>query len=389
MKKTSIISTLIIFVLISSLQLNAQSESSINFNGSGGKVTVPGSVPGSITEGSWGAWVKFDAFGSTYQRIIYKQSNIELFLYNPLKRFEAEIVVNNVRHEVFTDSSTFNIDTAQWYHVMVTYDTTDFKIYVDGDLKATNSTPQGPITGQFGNWGIGASPTSSSSSFSGEIDEVTLFNRALNISEIQSLICQQIDVSDAIYADLVAYYKFDENSGITTTDEVNANDGTLLTGANWTTQGMPNFKPQILMSGNTLSSNITGISYQWYLNGNALPNDTNISITPQTSGNYQVEVLSDFGCLGMSDIEAVVVTGLDYVINSNNQLIYPNPSNGIVSFTETKNIASVNFIDVMGKTVYTTSNTALIDISQLNSGMYFVKIICRDNSESMHKLYLE
>jgi len=69
--------------------------------------------------------------------------------------------------------------------------------------------------------------------------------------------------------------------------------------------------------------------------------------------------------------------------------IYPNPSNGIVNFTKTKNIASVHFIDIMGKTVYSTTSTTFIDITHLNSGLYFVKTISKNNNVTVHKLYLQ
>ena len=82
-------------------------------------------------------------------------------------------------------------------------------------------------------------------------------------------------------------------------------------------------------------------------------------------------------------------TGISDNFINNQVSIYPNPSNGTVSFTEQKNIARIYFIDVMGKTVYTTTNTELIDISQLSSGLYFVKTISKNNSVSVHKLYLQ
>jgi concanavalin A-like lectin/glucanase superfamily protein/type IX secretion system substrate protein len=366
----------------------SQSVSSLNLNGAGGKVTVPSSAAADIAEGSFGAWVKFNAFGSTYQRIIYKEGLVELFYYEPLKRFEAEIVVNSVRHEVYTDSTTFTIDTAQWYHIMVTYDTTDFKIYVDGNLESTNSTPQGTIDSQPNSWGIGASPSSGAWSFNGEIDEVTLFGRALNSSEVPSLICNQIDVANPLYADLVAYYKFDENTGTTTTDEINANDGNLNSGVTWTVQGMPNFKPQVLVNVNTLSSNINGVSYQWYYNGSPLASDTNNTHAAQNNGDYQVEVLSKFGCLGMSDIETVVITSINEVIGINNQVIYPNPSSGIVNISNTNDLVAITFIDVAGRVVHSTKNTSSINISHLKPGVYFVKITDTNKKVTTHKLYL-
>jgi len=388
MKKTSIILTLILFALTSPLQINAQSTSSILFDGTEGKVTFPNSASTNISEGSYGAWIRLNASPNQFQRIIYRQG-IELFYYPALNKFRAEIVLDGGFLAVQTNN-VLSIDTAHWYHLMVTYDTTELKIYVDGNLNNSISDSFGAISTNSNDWGIGASPSSSIHSFNGEIDEVMIFDRALFPSEIKDLVCQQVDSSDAIYSDLVAYYKFDENTGSITTDEINGNDATLLSGTSWSVQGMPNFiEPQIDVNGNVLSSSVTGLSYQWYLNGSALPSDTNIFIIPQANGNYQVEVLYEFGCLWMSDIESVTVIGIEEITNLNNQTIYPNPSNGVVSFTKAKNIASVHFIDVMGKTIYSTSNTTLIDISQLKSGLYLVKTIGKNNRVTLHKLYLQ
>lgn len=366
----------------------SQSSTALDLNGSGAMVSVPGSAATDLSQGSWGAWVKFDAFGSSYQRIIYKESLLELFYFEGAKRFEAEIVVNGIRYEVFTDSVTFPIDTAQWYHLMVTYDTNDFSMYVNGELKSTNSTPQGPIDSQPNQWGIGASPSSGAWSFNGNIDEVTLFNRALTVIEIQGMICNQIETVDPIYSDLVAYYKMDDSTGIVATEEISATNGTLNAGAVWIIPGMPYFKPQVLVNANVLSSSLTGSAYQWYLNGSPISGATLVNYTATVSGNYQVEVLSEFGCLGMSDMEAVVISGVEDIEVNEDYSIYPNPSNGIVHISNPDIITAVQFIDLSGRLVFETSDAESINISQLNPGIYFVRAITTSNKLHIHKLVL-
>ncbi len=367
--------------------IGGQSTSALEFNGSGGRVIVPGSAAADISEGSYGAWVKFNAFNSTYQRIIYKEANVELFYFEPMKRFEAEIVVGTQRFEVFTDSLTFKIDTATWYHLMVTYDTTDFKIYVNGNLESTNSTPQGPIKSQPNSWGIGASPTSGAWSFNGQIDEVILFNRALNDDEVQSLLCSQISPTDSIYSNLVAYYKFDENSGVSAGDEINANDGTLDGGVNWVVKGMPSFKPEIVTNINNLSSDITGISYQWYLNGSPISAATNQDYDAIISGDYQIEVLSEFGCLGTSDIEPFILTGLESINNELEQLVYPNPTKGIVYISNPMIVKTVSILDLTGKEVLISKGSNSIDISNMQTGFYLIKIVTNENQSKIFKLF--
>ncbi|MCB9335341.1 MAG: T9SS type A sorting domain-containing protein [Flavobacteriales bacterium] len=394
MKKLSIISTIILFIFFGIKEIKCQnlanglqSVSSLKLNGSGGRVIIPGSVNTDISQGSYGAWVKFNSFGSTYQRIIYKEANVELFYFEPMKRFEAEIVVGAQRFEVFTDSLTFKIDTAEWYHLMVTYDTSDFKIYVNGNLESVNSSPRGPIKSQPNSWGIGASPSSGAWSFNGEIDEVTLFNRALNAIEVNSLLCNQIDTNNSLYSSLLAYYKFDENNDTIASDEIYGNDGVLNTGVSWIELGMPNFKPHIIINNNNLSSNISGVNYQWYLDGNQLIGDTNQIYSATQNGDYYIEVASQYGCIGASDVESFVLTGVDDINVTATVEIYPNPTKGLINFLNSNNIKTISIFDISGKEVLTSTGSNHLDISYVEKGIYIVKILTKENQAQIFKLF--
>ncbi len=79
---------------------------------------------------------------------------------------------------------TSDLNDGQWHHVAATYDGSAQKIYVDGVMQ--NSTGGGLNILQ------GTSPVSigargSSNPFSGALDEVSLYNRALSAAEIQAI----------------------------------------------------------------------------------------------------------------------------------------------------------------------------------------------------------
>jgi len=80
------------------------------------------------------------------------------------------------------------------------------------------------------------------------------------------------------------------------------------------------------------------------------------------------------------DMTVYVVMGQDAAgINETQQLIvvYPNPSNGLISFDGLKENNIINVFDVNGKVVYSQNNVqnnATLDLSFLNSGIYFVNI---------------
>jgi len=81
-----------------------------------------------------------------------------------------------------------NIWDNEWHHVAGTYDNAEVKLYVDGVLIGTN-----PATGNIlyglpttDDLGIGARPDNALS-FEGDIDEVEIFDRALEQTEIQAI----------------------------------------------------------------------------------------------------------------------------------------------------------------------------------------------------------
>jgi hypothetical protein len=86
--------------------------------------------------------------------------------------------------------STTVIQPDVWYHVAGTWDATGLKMYVNGVLENTNSTPNITRTAQptrpltIGN---GSEFDRNQRWFSGLIDEAEIFNRALSASEIQAI----------------------------------------------------------------------------------------------------------------------------------------------------------------------------------------------------------
>jgi hypothetical protein len=76
------------------------------------------------------------------------------------------------------------ISTDQWYHVAGTNDGTNLKLYVDGLLKS--SVPSAGFTGETNNAYIG-SDSISSFYFTGLIDDVRIYDRAVSESEFQDI----------------------------------------------------------------------------------------------------------------------------------------------------------------------------------------------------------
>ncbi|MGV3613480.1 MAG: DUF4394 domain-containing protein [Fluviicola sp.] len=132
-----------------------------------------------------------------------------------------------------------------------------------------------------------------------------------------------------------------------------------------------------LMNDTTLTAAETGGMYQWINCATNMPvsGATSQSFTPMTNGNYAVIVTSAAGCADTSTCTAISVLGIDEA-SSFDFSIAPNPSTGIfqVTLIGTENQV-IRVLDAMGRTILeqeTQGNQASIDLSSVNSGVYYV-----------------
>ncbi len=134
-----------------------------------------------------------------------------------------------------------------------------------------------------------------------------------------------------------------------------------------------NVLPVITENTGNLISSVSGISYQWYYEGNVISNSNSISILPTLTGNYTVEVTYADGCIRLSTIYVYTIVGLEEF--TANYSISPNPTNGIVSIKSNKSgMVHVEIFDVFGKVISTTDTSDKIDMSNLNNGIYLLSI---------------
>lgn len=118
--------------------------------------------------------------------------------------------------------------------------------------------------------------------------------------------------------------------------------------------------PGILVAGNVLESSIEADTYQWYLNGNILEDETGKILVANAPGDYTVEVTKG-NCSNLSD---GFIFNED-VLNANKALenalkLYPNP-------VEDKMFIELNNINSIDITIFTI-NGKFIDKFKLNKG---------------------
>ncbi|MDB5228085.1 MAG: Fibronectin type domain protein [Bacteroidota bacterium] len=135
--------------------------------------------------------------------------------------------------------------------------------------------------------------------------------------------------------------------------------------------------PMILSNGNTLSSSVSGTSYNWYLNGNLLPAHTS-AINPPSAGNYLL-VVEVNGCFSdTSAIYSFVPSG----INQNKSTVIrllPNPVNEKLSVAGLDALIGENVVvySAKGELIFKIkikSDELAIDCSQLSNGAYILQV---------------
>ena len=145
--------------------------------------------------------------------------------------------------------------------------------------------------------------------------------------------------------------------------------------------------PTITVNTNTMFCDQTGVGYQWYLNGQPIPNANGQFYTATQSGFYSVEIQTQ-GCTAESTILNFIYQNIE---DRETELIsiYPNPSTDKFSIKSNLNgISSVQIFDSKGELVYTNSITAEvfeIDATAFANGLYQV-MIQNNNQVYTHKI---
>lgn len=114
---------------------------------------------------------------------------------------------------------------------------------------------------------------------------------------------------------------------------------------------------------------------------------TSISIEITESGLYTTYILGYIGDKSYKsntiDIEAIYVSISD--VTSNDILVYPNPSNGEFKIKLDSDNASIQIFNLSGVLVYSkkanNSHEMNVDISNLNSGSYILRVDSKDGSK--------
>jgi hypothetical protein len=150
-------------------------------------------------------------------------------------------------------------------------------------------------------------------------------------------------------------------------------------------------QPSISLVGSDLVST-SGVTYQWYENGNLIPSATSQTYTPTQSAIYVVRTTDANGCVYVYSpgYNYSLSTGIKKFDLSLSLAIYPNPSNGLFNIDASSLTGSYDVFvkDALGKDLIHEKNSSLIDLSAYNEGIYFISVMTESGNTITKKISL-
>jgi photosystem II stability/assembly factor-like uncharacterized protein len=156
---------------------------------------------------TFSCWIKPNGIQEDYSAIFNTQDNNTVFALN-FKNGDNTIGF----HPDWGWSSGLQTPPDEWSHVAITSNGSQVKIYVNGVESINNTALSAEVFNiiDIGHYGRGYASRYTNL----EIDEVSIWNRALTIDEIrQWRHLTKTNLSDPIISGLVAYYQFNESNG--------------------------------------------------------------------------------------------------------------------------------------------------------------------------------
>lgn len=190
----------------------------LTFNGTSTFITCGTSDRGITQRVTLEAWIKTSSYNNQWVIGKYSDQFGEEKGYCLATWYGQAIVAGRALTGNYLTSgfSTTRVDDNRWHHLAGVIDNNVWRIYVDGILESsvTHSYTNGNLTNSEPLL-IGDYHSHRSRPFTGEIDEVKIWRTALTETQIRETMCHKMTTAPP---DLVAYYRLDTATGITTTD---------------------------------------------------------------------------------------------------------------------------------------------------------------------------
>lgn len=328
----------------------SEGNTALDFDGNGDYIEAPHASSLNLNDFTLEAWVKTTST-SSLGRIVSKPlgsvQNYSLLVDNG----SVFVVFDNGSSGQFLSSNS-TVNDGNWHHIVGVRSSSDnlLQIYIDGILDNSVTTTGTPITGT-GPLSIGwFSSSFPSEIYSGQMDEVRVWNRALTLDEIQCNIDKPLVGSET---GLVAYYDFEEgvelgnNSSLTKVfDIAGGNDGTLNgfakmgIGSNWVdgTDALRDGASNTWLGGTTDWATASNWSY------NAIPTECDSVLVPDVP-NQPIIGSATTAVAGSLRLESNTELSVDGVLQVGNSIT----NDGSIIFKSTA--SGSGQLDVFGGTI--------------------------------------
>jgi hypothetical protein len=210
-------------------------NAAMSFSGAdGSKVTVPNSPSLLAVDGGSSlaleAWVKPRALSvPTHYQIFYSfpgqaASYVGLYDSGGVLRPLVALVINGAQRS-FVAGPALAVDS--WYHMVVTYDGSALRLYVNGTEVGQLTGLSGPVSIGAGGVQLGGYPIAGGYNLDGLVDEPAIYSHSLTAAQVSAHYAQRT-YSHAVLADSpVAFWRLGETSGSTAADRAGSNNATI------------------------------------------------------------------------------------------------------------------------------------------------------------------
>ncbi len=275
-------------------------------------------------------------------------TNWEIQLKNTSPDYVSFITTNNYQEFISSQTTTAN----NWYHLVCTYTLNTITLYLNG-IQIDQHTVN-PLPNNNGNYYFGASLTGTDQFYTGKLDDIGIWNRALTPSEIT-------DLYNACSATSIVSQPTNQTlaSGSNAVFTVSATAGSTL---QWQTN--------------------LGLGFQNLSNAGQYSGVTTQTLTVSSIGvnnNNQTFrcIVGSGSCSDTSNVATLSLStvGVEDLSLLKNVELYPNPATAELHIKSALKFSSIKIINNVGQLVLNKDAANAIDVSSLSKGIYFVNLI--------------
>ena len=312
---------------------------SLDFDGTNDWVTMGDAT---ILDGSntftISTWIKFDTLPASGYRavVVSKDEAYELYVRNYSNDIKIYLRLNNGTVDL-TGATGMVVDT--WYHLVAVHNSGGTDIYLDGVAVSTGLGSQVTINNTADSLVLGSrEAVGTNYAFNGLIDEVAIFNAALDANAISAIYNSGEPTDLSSESDLVGYWRMGDGATYPTIpdDSSNSNDGTMT---NMTSGDIQTDTPSNDDTGTVLKDKVGGCDLGiWNTTIETVKHITNPQlpyfdpgVPPPSVYNGESTTITQAGSTATSTVQWYSDSNRTNLINTGNTYTYTPSSTGSVT----------------------------------------------------------